>query len=372
MRILMLNYEYPPLGGGGGKQSMLLARAYAKNHDVYFLTTGYKNFGIAKKNGYILNRIKTSRTNTMYCSNKEMMEYVVKAWNVIPKIVAEFKPDIVHAFFTIPTGLLIYHPKLKDLKFIVSVRGSDVPGHNPDRFSLLYKIFTPIVKNIWRRSHVVCNSEDLRREVLSVCPGLKVKVIPNAVDTEKFRPLKKSKQKKEIRILYVGRLIPLKQVDLVIKALPGIIKKIDKKIIFRIIGSGPDNEKLKRLVKDLKLGHNVKFIGEVDYDNIHKEYQNVDIYIQLSKVEGMSNTILEAMSCGLPIITTNVGDAEKIIRGNGILIGKNSDNINFQLVIAVKKLGGKASKKYGKASREIVLNMNKINRINDYLILGSN
>ncbi|HIH31554.1 TPA: glycosyltransferase family 4 protein [Candidatus Woesearchaeota archaeon] len=327
----MLNYEFPPLGGGGGKQSMYLAKEYAKNHDVYFLTTGYKEFGIKKKDGYVLDRLKTSRKNTLYCSNKEMMQYLIKAWKKIPEIVRGFKPDVVHLFFTIPTGLLTFHPKLKKTPYIVSVRGSDVPGHNPDRFSLMYKVLTPTVKKIWRDAKtVVCNSEDLRKEVLKISPRLKVKVIPNGIDTDKFKPRKRKskneKNKNEIRLLYAGRLIPLKRIDLIIRALPGVIRNNDKKIVFRIVGSGSEEKNLRNLVKELNIEKYVEFRGEVDYREIHKEYQDSDIYIQMSKVEGMSNTILEAMACGLPIITTDVGGAKKFVQGNGTIVDPKSSN----------------------------------------------
>ena len=77
-------------------------------------------------------------------------------------------------------------------------------------------------------------------------------------------------------------------------------------------------------MKELRLEDHVTFIGEMSYEVIQHEYANADIYIQLSKVEGMSNAILEAMSSGLPVITTNVGGASTLIENNGFLIEKVS------------------------------------------------
>lgn len=365
----MLNYEFPPLGGGGGKQSMYLAKEYAKNHDVYFLTTGYKEFGIKKKDGYVLDRIKTSRKSTLYCSYKEMVEYILEAWKRISKIVKEFNPDIVHVFFTIPTGLLTFHPKLKRIPYIVSVRGSDVPGHNPDRFSIMYKVLAPIVKKIWKNAkRVVCNSEDLKKEVLKISPRLKVGVISNGIDTDKFRPGKR-KSKDEIRLLYVGRLIPLKRIDLIISALPEVIRNNNKKIVFRIVGSGSEEKKLRNLVKELNIEKYVEFRGEVDYKDIHKEYQNSDIYIQLSKVEGMSNTILEAMACGLPIITTDVGGAKNFINRNGKLLNGKALQSKKELFKEIMYYIDNPIivKNQGILSRKISTKFNNMNNANDYL-----
>ena len=92
MKILMLNYEFPPLMGGGAIQSMYLAREYAKKHKVYFLTTGYKEFGIKKHDGYILHRLKTSRKKTDVCSSFEMLSFVYQAWKKISSVVKNFKP----------------------------------------------------------------------------------------------------------------------------------------------------------------------------------------------------------------------------------------------------------------------------------------
>lgn len=333
MKILMLNYEFPPLIGGGSIQSMYLAREYAKKHKVYFLTTGYNEFGVGKYDGYILHRIKTSRKKIDVCSSFEMLSFVYQAWKKIHWVVKNFKPDIIHVFFTIPTGLLMFHPKLRKIPFIVSVRGSDVPGHSPDRFKILYELFKPIVKNIWKKSKaVVCNSEELKKEVLSLNPELKIDVIHNGIDINKFKSARSRKNKNRLVLLYVGRLISLKQIDLIIKILPDIIKNISKKIIFRIVGLGPQEKELKDLVKKLNLEDNVIFVGEVDYENIEKEYQKADVYVQLSRAEGMSNTIMEAMACGLPVITTDVGGVRDFVRGNGIVLGKGDINrLNYYL-----------------------------------------
>jgi len=311
----MLNYEFPPLGGGGGKQSMYLAREYAKKNDVYFLTAGYDTFGIVKKEGYTLHRLKTSRKSTLRCSIFEMLSFVNSVRKKIPEIVDKFKPEAIHVFFTLPTGLLVFHSKFKGIPYIVSVRGSDVPGHSPDRFKLIYKISKPIVIKIWKKAKkVVCNSEDLKKEVLGLCPNLDVEVISNGIDTEKFKP-KKTKSDKT-RLLYVGRVIPLKQIDLIIKGLT----KLDKSVVLRIVGDGEQREELVILVNKLGLKDRVEFVGEVSYDEIEREYQKGDVYVQLSKVEGMSNTVLEAMSCGLPVITTNVGGVSSFVRDNGMIL----------------------------------------------------
>ncbi len=322
MKILVVCHEYPPLGGGAGRQSMNLAGEYAKEHEVYFLTVGLHEFGIFQQNGYTLHKINAFRKNIHSASRLELLGFVYAAWNILPQITRAFAPDVVHFFFAIPEGLLLFHPCLRNVPSIISVRGADVPGHDTDRFAMLYKILRPIVKRIWKKANkVVSNSDDLKQEVVAISPGLHVDVIPNGVNTQKFAPLNMKKETDELVLLYVGRLIPRKQIDVVIRSIVELKKALaDKTIVFRIVGIGWQQTALEELVNELHLEENVMFVGEVNYDRIQQEYQTADIYIQLSKTEGMSNSILESMSCGLPVITTNVGGASEFMDNNGFII----------------------------------------------------
>lgn len=325
MRILLINYEYPPLGGGGGKQAMYLAREYSFANEVYYLTAGWTEFGICQTDGYTLHRIKTKRKRTYRCTDFEMIDFVRRAWTVLPGVVDSFKPDVVHIFFTIPTGLLSFHPRLRTFPIVVSVRGSDVPFHSPDIHPMVYRLFVPVVRRIWKKSKaVVCNSSVLKQEVLSISKSLNVDVIYNGLELSRFVPSHKQLDNKKIQLLFVGRLIPLKQIDILILSMARLRDEGFKNIHLRITGRGFDEDRLKQLSFENKLDDFVTFSGEADYFEIEKEYQQSDIYIQLSKVEGMSNTIMEAMACGLPVITSNVGGISELICENGIIIGKVS------------------------------------------------
>ncbi|MBI4947476.1 MAG: glycosyltransferase family 4 protein [Bacteroidetes bacterium] len=334
MKILIINYEYPPLGGGGGKQSMYLAELYAQSNEVYFLTAGWNEFGVMKKDGYILHRLKTKRKKIYCCSNKEMFDFVKKAWLAIPSVLKIFKPDIIQIFFTIPTGMIAFHPKLRKIPYSVSIRGSDVPFHNPDLSKLIYFLFLPFVRKIWSKAHsLISNSETLKSEVLAISPSLNIDVIPNGIDISKFKPKKFNTDSKEITLLFVGRLIPLKQIDFIIRALPDVNRLSESNIYLTIVGNGCEGKYLRSLVSQLNLSKHVTFTDEVDFSKIQEEYANADIYIQLSKVEGMSNTVMEAMASGLPVITTNVGRNCELINGNGILINEVSHNSIVQAIL---------------------------------------
>lgn len=320
MKILLICHEYPPLGGGGGRQLSNLARMYAKDHAVYVLTVGFRESGVCQRDGYTLHRLPARRKHQAKPSHLEFLSFLIEAWKAIPAVVRTFRPDVVQVFFSIPEGFLLFHPKLRHIPGIISVRGADVPGHDPNRFPILYKLIRPIVKIIWNHARqVVCNSDDLRREVVAISPTLPVDVIPNGIDCERFTPSSPPRASHELTLLYVGRLIPLKRIDLVIQAIAKL-RVQGHQVHFRIVGSGSHQQVLRDLVAHCGLVEQVTFTGNVAYEDIQTVYQQADIYVQLSTVEGMSNSILEALASGLPIISSNVGGASALIDANGALI----------------------------------------------------
>ncbi len=336
MRILFLNHEFPPLGGGGGKQSMYLAREMARRHQIYFLTTGFRKFGLINRDGYQLHLLPTGRKRTDRASYGEMFRFLFAAWRVLPGVVRNFRPEAVLIFFTIPTGMLAYHPALKNIPYLISARGSDVPGHNPDRFRIGYLFSVPVVKQIWRKSvAVVCNSADLKEEVLAVGATGKIPIIPNGVDLGKFHFVPRPAHD-GIKLLYVGRLIPLKNIDRLIQSLPQLRRAAGKKVSLTIVGSGRARNNLESLAIKLGIRNLVTFKGEVPYDHIEKEYRQADIYVQLSKVEGMSNTIVEALACGLPVVTTPVGGVRELQKIGGLVIIEDLTRLVPAIICAQK------------------------------------
>ena len=134
--------------------------------------------------------------------------------------------------------------------------------------------------------------------------GSKVgEIIPNGVDLEIFKPKEKINNKSEKIILTVSRLVKKNGVDDLIKA--GQYLDFPFKII--IIGIGPDEEKLKKLTKDLKIQNKVIFKGQIEYSELPKYYALADVFVRPSLSEGLGNVFLEAMACELPVIGTKVG-----------------------------------------------------------------
>ncbi len=134
--------------------------------------------------------------------------------------------------------------------------------------------------------------------------GTKLKNRPDSIDNQAFD---------YFRFITIGRLAPWKNIDIIIKALSDY-KKVNQNFIFYIVGSGPDETKLKQLVEDLDLEDFITFTGQLQKDELNYYLQKSDIYIQASSYEGLPHVILEAMSYNLSIISTPIGGTNEIIQ----------------------------------------------------------
>lgn len=149
-----------------------------------------------------------------------------------------------------------------------------------------------------------------------------IAIIPNGVDIRRFKPSNRYAHARS-RIVCVGRLISGKGVDILIDAFAqlqreGICRQLD------VIGSGPECDALSEKAAKLGCVGEVVFHGEVS--KVEDCLDNTCVFVQPSRSEGMSNVILEAMSCGLPVIATRTGAASDIIQDsvNGLLVDVGS------------------------------------------------
>ncbi|MHC4739499.1 MAG: glycosyltransferase, partial [Planctomycetota bacterium] len=154
MKILILNYEFPPIGGGAGNAHLCLLKEYADLNDLTIdVLTSAPNpgFTVERFAGNItIYKVGLHKKNLHYWRKIEVLEWLFKAWLPFRKLLKTNNYDLVHAFFGFPTGLLCYL-STKRLPYIISLRGSDVPGLNP-RLSFDYKVLAPIFRRIWKKA----------------------------------------------------------------------------------------------------------------------------------------------------------------------------------------------------------------------------
>jgi len=175
----------------------------------------------------------------------------------------------------------------------------------------------PLIKKIFKKAdYIQAISKflaDFSKEMGAQCP---IEIVANGVNVKEFeKALSISQEKKEkLRkkadikkdekvIITVSRLVPKNAIDDLIKSLQYL--NIPLKLL--ILGIGPDEEKLKSLVKKLKLTSKVLFLGHIDYKDLPKYLAISDVFVRPSISEGFGNVFVEATAAGVPIIGTSVG-----------------------------------------------------------------
>ncbi|MEA2006615.1 MAG: glycosyltransferase [Patescibacteria group bacterium] len=366
MKVLLLNYEFPPIGGGAATATLNLLREFSKRNDVEvdLITSSVdkerqeqfsENIKI-----YFLDIEKNGRLHNQ--SNADLLKYSWKAWRLARKLRKEKKYDLIHSFFGIPCGFVAM---LLGMSYVVSLRGSDVPFYS-EKYKLLDTLlFQRLSRRIWKKADVViANSEGLKKLALKSSPKQEIGVIYNGVDTEIFAPSQKKPE--EFTIISTSRLEKRKGLEFLVEGFGKFNKQYkDSRLI--LIGGGDQENKLRKISHDLGAESVVDFVGVLDLGELSKWYKKVDVFSLPSFNEGMSNSLLEAIASGLAIVATDTGGTKELINdSNGIIVEKGSSEDVFR---AFEKLytDRQLLESMKEKSREKALVMSWINMSNQYL-----
>lgn len=325
MKVLILNYEYPPLGGGAATATYNLLQQLKDKDDIelILLTSSvgkYMEESIGDNVRVV--RLDIDKEGGLHNqSNKNLLKYSGKAFKWMLKNRKEY--DLIHAFFGIPSGFLAM---LIGKPYIVSLRGSDVPFYSKKYEKLDKYIFQHLSKLIWKRAkYVVANSAGLRDLAYETYDKKDIGVIYNGVDTNIFKPKEKED---EFTIVSTSRLTERKGLNYLIEAF-GEFQNGKENVRLLFYGDGDQREELEAMVEELNIQDKVEFKGEASREDIAKNIPRCHVFVLPSKNEGMSNSLLEAMASGLAIIATDVGGTKELVDSrNGFVVKKeNSEEI---------------------------------------------
>jgi glycosyltransferase involved in cell wall biosynthesis len=360
----LINYEYPPIGGGAATASNNLVLALQRRGNrVVVLTSAYGSLrGELDENGIVVIRIPALRKSVHRSSLVQMTAYLLSACRRVVQLADRYEADRVIAFFSIPGGVVARWLQLRrSTPYVISVRGGDVPGTEP-QLSGFYRLLTWLRRDILRHARkIVAPSIGLKRLSETADP-VSVHVIPNGVDTPFFAPpppgtAEDQKHLPALRLLFVGRLHWQKNVSAILRILDVIRSRFGLPAIARIVGDGPGRADLEKLAKELRLDSAITFEGWLSRAEIAAAYRKAFLLINLSRYEGMSNVVLEALASGLPVIASNIpGNAELIEdQTTGFLFNPDEDPI--KIADQIVKLFGNPERRIamGKSARESVI-----------------
>jgi len=305
--------------------------------------------------GVEVHRVPVMRRRQDYCSTLEMATFLISgAWHSLWQV-RDFRPDVVHIFFGIPDGPIGWLLKrVYGLPYLISLRGADVPSDEVKRFARQYKVLRPFVHWLWHdASALVAVSNGLRSYAQETAPGLPIQVIPNAIDLSAFTPALHRQREGPVRLLYVGRFNVFKNVETLLEAVAKLAQMDVGEFELVLVGEGEQRPALECIVSELGLTRRVRFEGWVARDQIADQYRGADIFVTATTWEGMPNTVLEAMACGLPIVGTQASGLRELVREgvNGYLVPiKNPDALAEALALLIDN--GYERRRMGRESRK--------------------
>ncbi|MDD4156497.1 MAG: glycosyltransferase family 4 protein [Methanosarcinaceae archaeon] len=345
MRILMLNYEYPPLGGGAAPVTEEILKNLAlKGHVIDIVTMGFKNLPATEiKDGITIHRVPCIRSQESKCKFHEMLSFLPIGFWKSRQLIKQNKYDFVHSHFIIPTGVIsLLLNKLYKLPYIITAHGSDVPGHNPDKFNKLHTFILPIWKKIVANSFkVISPSEYLGKRITESYSKTSLEVIPNGFDYHRIRP----DRIKDKRILVSSRLLKMKGIQHFIKCLGCITT--DWEIV--IVGDGDYKKELEAMAKSSNL--NIMFTGWLKRDALQDLLETSAIYVFTSSNENCPVALQEAMAAGCAIIASKYSGTFEVIGDSGITIDPKDQN-EFSTVLNKLLNDNELRVFFGKKARE--------------------
>ncbi|MFL2770840.1 MAG: glycosyltransferase family 4 protein [Rhodospirillaceae bacterium] len=314
-RLLLINYEYPPVGGGGGNATQQLGRALtSKGLKVTVLTAAQGNLPRRENDhGVEIYRIWSARRRRDRCSILEMLIFMAHALFAAPGIARQTKANATLIFFGVPCGPVGWWLKYKlGLPYIISLQGGDVPGFMGHELSFYHRLSSPLIKRVWEEAYaVIANSRGLAALAHSYAPDIEVGMIPAGADLDSFLPRNKPTPSGPLRLLFVGRLVNQKGLDILFRALAALGNQ--EKWALTIAGGGPLEDTLMDTAQDLDLHDRITFCGWLERSQLSIVYNEADVFVLPSRAEGMPNAMLEAMAASLPVIGSRVAGIEEVV-----------------------------------------------------------
>jgi len=324
LRIALLNYEFPPFGGGASFASEGLARGLTQlGHEVVVLTSRFAKLpAVMQEDGYVVHRVSSWRRGPHECGMRGATTFIACALPRLSRLLLQKRFDLVHCFFGLPTGVLgLYARAVGNVPYLISLRGSDVPGYDVSDGTLqrLHRWLAPFTRLIWRRAEVVApNSDSLADLARLLEPAIDYEVVPNAAFHPALPHIERD-DSSEVRFICVARLIRRKGIDTLLEAF-STLSDCDTQL--HLVGEGPEMHALQQLAARLGVLQRVVFHGYLSHPDVLRLFSNSDVFVLPTLSESCSMAMIEAMDAGLPVVATSVGGNPALIRHeeNGLLV----------------------------------------------------
>ncbi|MDR3691674.1 MAG: glycosyltransferase [Fimbriimonas sp.] len=218
------------------------------------------------------------------------------------------RPDAVHVQSGMWSGLgaLRLHRRLH-IPYLLTEHSNFVPGPDDPTMNGLYR---EVARNAAKVTAVSTSlAQDLRQKT-----GIEeISIVPNCIEYDLWAKPRPVTDSKTSRFVSVGHLIPLKDFDLLLRAFANVHAKSPMSTL-TIVGDGVERNRLSEMAREMGLCDCVTFSGELDPSQVRDVLRSANCYVCASKVETFGVAVLEALACGLPVVSTRCGGPEDFLR----------------------------------------------------------
>jgi len=339
MKILVLNYEYPPIGGGGGAVCKSLAHALAKRgHHLRVQTSwikGLESFtettyaedteqqiskqsmppgqsrpGHSRPGHLEVFRSFSFRRKADTCTVWEMLLFLICNFFPTLKHILTWKPDLIHVHFAVPTGALAWLTGLLTrTPYILTIHLGDVPGALPDQTDHLFRFLKPLTIPIWKRARRIVAVSEFVKRLGNEAYGLPIQTIFNGIAPP--RPSEKEPSPNRFTFISVGRLNEQKNLGFMLELLADLPQRDWR---YQIVGDGPMHAIWKDKAKDLEIENNVIFRGWLSKEEVFEHIQESHLLLMPSHAEGLPMVGIQALFLGCPILGSKIEGLQDLVQ----------------------------------------------------------
>lgn len=230
----------------------------------------------------------------------------------LAKEIRESKPEIIHceSHLFLTTVQALEAAKKFRIPSVVTIHGVIARRNIAVNLAQYLYICSFGLRMFQSVKKVICLTKSDAKEIIRYgCPIKKIRIVPNAIDTERFKPCNK---KQENLIVWAGRFVPEKGINCLIEA-TRLVLQVSKDAEFLFIGDGPLREKAEAQVNKYCLQDKVHFTGPVDRDKVAEILGRASVFILTSLKEGLPLSLLEAMASGAAVIGSKISSTEEVI-----------------------------------------------------------
>ncbi len=321
MRILTVIYEFPPIGGGGGRAAYDICRELvARGHDVTVLTAHMQGLPLQNnEDGIHVMRISSLRKEPFRATFFTMLAYVLAGLWAGLHLIFIHRPDIIHTHFAVPSGALAWTLSvLTGIPYVLTAHLGDVPGGVPEKTGKWFRWLEPFTKPIWRRAKKVVAVSEFTRQLALMHYAVDVQVIPNGADVQHLVPAE-VRLNEPPHLVFAGRFVFQKNPIAIIKILSQV-KDLDWSC--SMLGDGPMFEDVKKEIAKNGMADRFNLPGWVTPEDVLSQFSKSDILFMPSFSEGLPVVGVQALAKGLAIVASRIGGFLDLVENekNGYLI----------------------------------------------------